>query len=207
MNLTLCLFVSCFESFADALELYVKVGEKSQNFLPSIPTGDKVDGAKMALKTLEEKKESVKKRIMDKKMAKKAPPPPLAAKVPSSPIATEAGVANAASGAKKHEVTASNKRSSPSDGRNEPTRKKVNSVGVDKLTKPDEDYIGDRVAKYFLKELYFGEVTEYWRDDDFGSRYWHILFDDGDNEDQDELDLIESLDLYAKLKSKDSRAK
>ena len=54
---------------------------------------------------------------------------------------------------------------------------------------PKKKYIGYRVAKYFGDVLYFGTV-------EFADEYYHIVYDDGDEEDIDAVDLKYLIKLY-----------
>eukprot|EP00956_Cyclotella_meneghiniana_P026276 scaffold56361_cov71-Cyclotella_meneghiniana.AAC.5 len=55
--------------------------------------------------------------------------------------------------------------------------------------KLDQNYVGSRVAKYFKTELYFGTVS-------INNDYYHVVYDDGDEEDLDEEDFHKALELY-----------
>jgi hypothetical protein len=72
-----------------------------------------------------------------------------------------------------------------------------------RLKKADEDYVGDRVAKDFDGQVFFGKVGEVWFDDEMGANLWRIEYDDGDVEDLAIDDFIELLDLYEKEKDND----
>jgi len=60
-------------------------------------------------------------------------------------------------------------------------------------------YIKTRVAKRFGRTLYFGTITHYRREG-----LWHVLYDDGDEEDYDRKDLSKAEKLYDKNKNKDT---
>ena len=71
------------------------------------------------------------------------------------------------------------------------------------LKKADEDYVGDRVAKDFDGEIYFGTVQEVWHDK--GEKLWQIKYDDSDEEDVDKKDFIGLVSLYEKEKHLDDK--
>jgi hypothetical protein len=63
-----------------------------------------------------------------------------------------------------------------------------------------EEYVGRRVAKYFGMALYAGTVVEYFSESEMGEpgegEMWNIRFDDGDEEDVGETELVALLELY-----------
>jgi hypothetical protein len=71
------------------------------------------------------------------------------------------------------------------------------------------NYIDRRTAKFFLVEeegsqvmkLFFGTVTEYRKE----QSWWHVEYDDGDDEDMSTEELLPCLKLYNKNKSKDPK--
>jgi hypothetical protein len=72
-------------------------------------------------------------------------------------------------------------------------------------------YINRRIAKLFLVDdegaqvmkLFFGTVTEYLEE----HSWWHVEYDDGDNEDMSSEELLPYLKLYAENKSEDPKPK
>merc|ERR1712032_916215 len=90
---------------------------------------------------------------------------------------------------------------SPSRKRNE--KNSLSTQGQTKCCKifvndSPKNYIKTRVAKRFGGTLYFGTITHYRREG-----LWHVLYDDGDEEDYDRKDLIKAEKLYDKNKTKD----
>ena len=147
------------------------------------PTGQKIDLAKTAAKVLATENVMVKAAI-EKKNKKETPPLSAEATKPTEPPV----------------ITPSLKRSSP--GEDSVARKKAKKG----LTKPKEDYKGDRIAKKFDKKVYFGAIKEYWYNDEDGKDYWDVTYDDGDTEDFSEDELVQALTLYEKHKAKDTGA-
>lgn len=77
---------------------------------------------------------------------------------------------------------------------------------IDRFTKLVEEsdptsFIGNRVAKDFDGECYYGRLTEY--DEQDSPAFWRVKYDDGDAEDYLQSDLIEALCYYEKTKRND----
>jgi len=53
-----------------------------------------------------------------------------------------------------------------------------------------------RIAKKFLFKLYFGTIVSKRTDEQTDNTFWHVVYDDGDEEDYDESELDEALNLY-----------
>jgi hypothetical protein len=85
----------------------------------------------------------------------------------------------------------------------EPVKKKAKKG----LLKAKEEYKGDRIAKKFDKDVYFGTIKGFWVDDEDGKAYWDVTYDDDDMEDFSEDELVEALNLYSKHKAKDTMTK
>ena len=67
-----------------------------------------------------------------------------------------------------------------------------------------ESYVGQRIAKDFDGDIYYGTVSKYFPKD----RLWKIDYDDGDKEELDHEELLFALDLHMeKTKKKRKRAK
>ena len=64
-------------------------------------------------------------------------------------------------------------------------------------------YIGARVAKLFDGDLYFGSITQY----NEKTQFWHVVYDDDDEEDYDPKDLEEAGKLYRKERKRDDPKK
>lgn len=79
---------------------------------------------------------------------------------------------------------------------------KSNKIPVDAQTKIENprSQIKTRVAKKFGGTLYFGTITHYRREG-----LWHVLYDDGDEEDYDSNDLSKAKKLFSKNRDKDKR--
>ena len=60
-------------------------------------------------------------------------------------------------------------------------------------------YIGTRIAKLFDGEVYFGSITQY----NEKTQFWHVVYDDDDEEDYDPRDLEEAGKLYRKERKHD----
>jgi hypothetical protein len=62
-------------------------------------------------------------------------------------------------------------------------------------------YMGERVAKYFGKRVYYGTVVGY--DDDAVPVYWRVVYDDDDEEDM-EFDELMRASRFATMEEKSS---
>ena len=67
------------------------------------------------------------------------------------------------------------------------------------------DYINKRVAKWFDDDLYFGIVESISNQGEGGEVWWHILYDDDDQEDFDARQLRKGLKEYEENKSSDPK--
>jgi len=94
------------------------------------------------------------------------------------------------------------KRYSPLE--NEPKFKDSSFKKEKKRPNPDS-YIRKRIAKNFDGNIYFGTITEYKKEDSMDEGFWHVLYDDNDEEEFDANDLSMALDLYASSKGEDDR--
>eukprot|EP00985_Skeletonema_marinoi_P027651 scaffold23032_cov82-Skeletonema_marinoi.AAC.1 len=65
-------------------------------------------------------------------------------------------------------------------------------------------FVNKRVAKDFDGECFFGKITKY--DDTEPPPFWHVVYDDGDEEDFSSRDLIKSLKHYKKHGKDDKNA-
>jgi type IV secretory pathway VirB10-like protein len=184
------------------------------------PLIDKKAGAKAAAVRLELTSTAV-KNMLEKKASEAAkarsphinmpPRPPLAQAAPAPapavaapPLAVEPAVEpppadeeEAASSPTAAESTT--KRSSP-PAEAAPAKK---AKTPKKKKKKGGEYVGLRVAKYFEGgdglELFYGEVDRY----DESSKFWHITYDDDDQEEMDKAGLKEALKLYEENKKDD----
>jgi hypothetical protein len=94
------------------------------------------------------------------------------------------------------------------------SHKRKNMANAPKTNKRTADmnperYENERIAKYFdigsesgeaNMSLFFGTVTKYVKEE----KWWHIEYDDGDNEDMSVNELLTHLELYAANKSSDT---
>eukprot|EP00594_Rhizosolenia_setigera_P012803 CAMPEP_0178973692 /NCGR_PEP_ID=MMETSP0789-20121207/21894_1 /TAXON_ID=3005 /ORGANISM="Rhizosolenia setigera, Strain CCMP 1694" /LENGTH=452 /DNA_ID=CAMNT_0020661647 /DNA_START=530 /DNA_END=1888 /DNA_ORIENTATION=- len=71
------------------------------------------------------------------------------------------------------------------------------------LLKEPELQVEKRIAKYFEGSLYFGTVVKFLTK----AQLWHIVYDDGDQEEFDEKDMKKALDLYESEKASDPKQK
>jgi len=65
-------------------------------------------------------------------------------------------------------------------------------------------FVNKRVSKDFDGECYFGKITKY--DDTEPPPFWHVVYDDGDEEDYTSRDLIKALKHYKKHGKDDKNA-
>lgn len=64
-------------------------------------------------------------------------------------------------------------------------------------------FIGQRAAKAFGKDIFYGKIDKFTAESDGEEEFWHITYDDGDDEEYDAEDLKVALTLYEKVKAKD----
>lgn len=62
---------------------------------------------------------------------------------------------------------------------------------------------GRRAAKAFGKDIFYGTIDKFTAESDGEDEFWHITYDDGDDEEYDAGDLKVALNLYEKVKAKD----
>jgi hypothetical protein len=172
----------------EALELYIKVGEKGHD-TQKPPGGQKIDLAVAAANTLATTNDLVTAAI--EKNTRKDPPHLSAEAAKSAEPPAQAAPAQAAASLKQ------------SPAPEEPVKKKAKKG----LTKSMEEYKGDRIAKKFDKDVYFGTIIDCWVDDEDGKPFWDVRYDDDDTEDFSEDELVKALNLYNKHKAKDAKAK
>ena len=63
-------------------------------------------------------------------------------------------------------------------------------------------YMGKRVARKFGKNIFNGIITKFMpivEDDDVD--FWHVVYDDGDEEDWTKADVDDGMALYKKIRS------
>jgi hypothetical protein len=68
-------------------------------------------------------------------------------------------------------------------------------------------YIGQRVAKFFGDDVFFGTIKKYIEPGAGEFDLWHIVYDDDDQEDFDSKDLRKALNLYKQRRSEDKASK
>eukprot|EP00934_Nitzschia_sp_Nitz4_P001628 Nitzschia sp. Nitz4//scaffold222_size33694//3280//5255//NITZ4_007860-RA/size33694-augustus-gene-0.21-mRNA-1//1//CDS//3329542585//1628//frame0 len=165
----------------DCLKLYQTVGEKKETSVVQLPevevTKKKAIAGELADK-LAKDSVAVQTRI---KEAEAAPVPPVAVAAEKRPLVPSVV---------EPPKTKKARRSSPKE--------------------KQASYINQRVAKHFPApnssgvledELYFGTVSE------FKAGYWHIVYDDDDEEDFDETELKTAILLYDQHRQEDPKAK
>ena len=93
----------------------------------------------------------------------------------------------------------------------QPAAKKSKKTGADNdvkalvNSKDPRSFVRKRVAKDFDGERYFGTVMFY--DDNDHPPFWHIEYDDGDEEDYSKNDLVIGLKHYMSNEDKDANKK
>lgn len=80
-------------------------------------------------------------------------------------------------------------------------KKRVRAAGAE-LDDPEE-LVNKRVAKWFGDSLFFGTI-EYF---DEGEKWWHVIYDDDDQEDFDSKQVRTALALYEQNKKSDPKKK
>jgi len=88
---------------------------------------------------------------------------------------------------------------------NSPAVKKARTKDDIKCMTQSEPYcfVGRRVSKYFDGECFFGKITKC--DDTKPPPFWHVVYDDGDEEDFSSRDLIKALEHYEKHGKDDTK--
>lgn len=70
-----------------------------------------------------------------------------------------------------------------------------------------ESYVGKRFAKFFRDEvskqsaIFFGTIRSY----DSSNKFWHVVYDDNDSDDNDKRELAMGLKLYEENKITDPK--
>lgn len=172
-----------------ALLMYAQSGEKlkSRDEQIKLRLAIKVMDAKNAAAVLESKSPAVQALVESRK-----PPPPKAPVAAAAPPPPPEGAGG---------------ESPP------PAKKRKTSEAAKPPPPPPVDpnsYVGKRLAKHFEIDSedggaalvpFFGVITEYVE----GEKWWHVVYDDDDNEDLFEEELLECFALYEKTKSGDLR--
>jgi len=166
------------ESLFDMLELYKQHGEK-KNLLP------------------EAKPKNGKKKAAGHQPTKK--------KADSKPQDSES-TANVE--APKFPMKAASKKHVNGDAKNgkAPAAKKAKTKDdIKDMVKSDpHSFVNKRVSKDFDGECFFGKITKY--DDTEPPPFWHVVYDDGDEEDFAPRDLIKAVKHYNKHGKDDKNA-
>jgi hypothetical protein len=91
--------------------------------------------------------------------------------------------------------------STPGSGTSDKGKKRAQKDDAPESVVPLEavKYIGSRVAKRFDGEVYFGSITQY----NEKTQFWHVVYDDNDEEDYDPNDMEEAGILYRKERKSD----
>jgi len=91
------------------------------------------------------------------------------------------------------------------------SREEISSSVAKKKQRNPKSFLGHRVAKYFPgaeegdeEVLYFGTI-DYISNHDDDEVWWHVQYDDDDQEDWDESDLRRGIKLYARHKDEDTK--
>ena len=208
-----CAFSRHFVS-TEAMGLYIQVGEKETHAGESSresqprqpPLGAKISGAKIAASKLAIKDKTVEEFVNGKKQAQ-------------SKTATSAAEPSSKAAASTQPTKDDTVKNPLAEGKKRPPKNKTPASGTEPpkqlakkpkkarpgLKKADEDYVGDRVAKDFDGEVYFGTVREVWYDNETEEKLWQIKYDDSDEEDCGKDDFIGLLNLYEKEKQHDDK--
>jgi hypothetical protein len=67
------------------------------------------------------------------------------------------------------------------------------------LAERPESYVGKRVAKFFDDECFFGDIDHF----DKKNKLWRVIYDDGDEEDFDDREVMKHCKVYEENKHKD----
>jgi len=95
-------------------------------------------------------------------------------------------------GGKKDKTHPSQNKKRPKDALDEIEKKKARTI-----SSPQKDplnCVGNKVAKYFDADLFYGTVTSYTKSQ---GGLWHVRYDDGDEEDLDRTEVSEAMKLFA----------
>jgi hypothetical protein len=217
--------------------LYETVGEKEiildkfQKEQQSTKMAEAQRAADSLLAKSEKLKAHTKKLAMKAAAAAAKPKPP-----PRSPVAAAAAGANISTivlptapavdkrtspaGQATMQVSGAHDSMTPSGKRGRPaksppnlpvsSKKKAKKVGA------RTRYLGERVAKVFeqedemgqpFQEIYFGTIDQYVATSDDQNPLWHVQYDDDDEEEFDEKDVLASLKFYTKEKKNDPNPK
>ena len=80
-------------------------------------------------------------------------------------------------------------------GKGRSPKKAKESPGKGKANTPTPSYVGAKIAKYFDGEAYHGTVTCR------RGKWWHVVYEDGDEEDLNPDDIPAGCDLFNELAS------
>mmetsp|Transcript_20795 Transcript_20795/g.30813 ORF Transcript_20795/g.30813 Transcript_20795/m.30813 type:complete len:613 (+) Transcript_20795:60-1898(+) len=186
------------ESLFDMLELYKQHGEKKKAPEAKPKNGKKKVGRpkKNADSKPKEKAEGKPKVNADSKPKENADSKPTE---PKSKANIEAP---------KFPIKPASKKHANAAGENDklPTAKKPKTKDdiKDMVQSDPNSFVNKRVAKDFDGECFFGKITKY--DDTEPPPFWHVVYDDGDEEDFSSRDLIKSLKHYKKHGKDDKNA-
>lgn len=186
------------------LALYEQVGEKK----PGNDKGKKMTAKRSYGKKIEQSPAAINS---NKRKSNKAAPPARKLASPTRKAAVSM-LSNNDPSASQNE-TPSNKRKFSSDGKSEGklAKKKVENIRKSpgrpkrnntKFTEKPESLVNTSVAKSFENVLYHGKITKYIPPEDknsnkkFSPALWHVVYDDGDEEDFDADDLAEGINLH-----------
>eukprot|EP00584_Thalassiosira_punctigera_P006535 CAMPEP_0172538208 /NCGR_PEP_ID=MMETSP1067-20121228/9646_1 /TAXON_ID=265564 ORGANISM="Thalassiosira punctigera, Strain Tpunct2005C2" /NCGR_SAMPLE_ID=MMETSP1067 /ASSEMBLY_ACC=CAM_ASM_000444 /LENGTH=758 /DNA_ID=CAMNT_0013323661 /DNA_START=132 /DNA_END=2408 /DNA_ORIENTATION=+ len=178
--------------------------EDEKTMEPKEPAAKKAkkasDDEKPAAVPAEEKKPAAKKAEKAKPSAGGKEAPEEEEKKPAAKRGEKAKPSDADKVAETPSVSARSAKKKA--GRTPPSSKKSSAkkakgaggiVGLVNSSDP-RSFVRRRIAKDFDGELYFGTIMEY--DDSETPVYWHVEYDDGDEEDYSKKDLIKALKYY-----------
>ncbi|KAK1746380.1 putative pantothenate kinase, type III [Skeletonema marinoi] len=194
------------ESLFDMLELYKQHGEKKKK--KKAPEAKPKNGKKKLEGKPKKKAEGKPKVNADSpkepksKEATKEAPKEIADSKPTEPKS------KANKEAPKFPIKSASKKHANAGAENDklPTAKKPKTKDdiKDMVQSDPNSFVNKRVAKDFDGECFFGKITKY--DDTEPPPFWHVVYDDGDEEDFSSRDLIKSLKHYKKHGKDDKNA-
>lgn len=183
----------------EALVDFVKYGEH-QSFpdLEDPARISKREDAKKAIETMEKFMEDLNKKVDEKKR-------PVEGNIEGERKRARDSLRDIVLGPKSPPTTENvSRKSNPSTAEKKTSFPEITENAIQKNP---ESYIERRVAKYFDTDLYFGTVTAFKKAETSDDEdYWHITYDDGDQEDYDLTDMVAQLKEYGLHSTADTRS-